>query len=52
MAALCQAVETKDRYTRDHSERVSRGAVWPGSVSSDPDASGLTMIYLPGKLLA
>jgi putative nucleotidyltransferase with HDIG domain len=26
IAALCQAVETKDFYTRGHSERVSRGA--------------------------
>ena len=26
MAALCQAVDTKDFYTRGHSERVSRGA--------------------------
>ena len=27
LAALCQAVETKDVYTRGHSERVSRGSV-------------------------
>jgi HD superfamily phosphohydrolase YqeK len=27
VSALCQAVETKDVYTRGHSERVSRGAV-------------------------
>ncbi len=27
IAALCQAVETKDYYTRGHSERVSRGSV-------------------------
>lgn len=26
IAALCQAVETKDYYTRGHSERVSRGS--------------------------
>jgi len=26
MAALCQAVETKDFYTRGHSDRVSRGS--------------------------
>ncbi len=26
LAALCQAVETKDFYTRGHSDRVSRGA--------------------------
>lgn len=27
VSAFCQAVETKDLYTRGHSERVSRGAV-------------------------
>ena len=27
VSALCQAVETKDVYTRGHNERVSRGAV-------------------------
>ncbi|MEV5831132.1 HD-GYP domain-containing protein [Spirillospora sp. NPDC052242] len=27
LASLCQAVETKDYYTRGHSERVSRGSV-------------------------
>ena len=27
LAALCKAVETKDLYTRGHSERVSRGSV-------------------------
>ena len=27
MNALCQAVETKDYYTRGHGDRVSRGAV-------------------------
>jgi hypothetical protein len=27
MSALCQAVETKDYYTRGHGDRVSRGAV-------------------------
>jgi hypothetical protein len=27
MAALCQAVETKDYYTRGHGDRVSRGSV-------------------------
>ncbi len=27
MAALCQAVETKDFYTRGHGDRVSRGSV-------------------------
>src|SRR6201999_4592845 len=27
VSALCQAVETKDFYTRGHSERVSKGSV-------------------------
>ena len=27
VGALCQAVETKDFYTRGHSDRVSRGSV-------------------------
>jgi HD-GYP domain-containing protein (c-di-GMP phosphodiesterase class II) len=30
MAALCQAAEAKDLYTRGHRERVSRGAVMIG----------------------
>lgn len=30
LAALCQAVETKDFYTRGHSERVSRGSTMIG----------------------
>ncbi|HEY1915031.1 MAG TPA: HD-GYP domain-containing protein [Streptosporangiaceae bacterium] len=30
MAALCKAVETKDFYTRGHSERVSKGATMLG----------------------
>lgn len=31
IAALCQAVETKDYYTRGHSERVSRGSAMLGT---------------------
>jgi HD-GYP domain-containing protein (c-di-GMP phosphodiesterase class II) len=30
MAALCEAVETKDLYARGHSERVSRRRVMTG----------------------
>ena len=30
MAALCQAMETKDLYTRGHNEWVSRGVVMTG----------------------
>jgi HD-GYP domain-containing protein (c-di-GMP phosphodiesterase class II) len=30
MAALCQAMEAKDLYTRGHSNRVWRGAVMIG----------------------
>lgn len=38
IAALCQAVETKDYYTRGHSERVSRGAAMAGrQVGMRPD---------------
>jgi HD domain len=38
MAALCQAVETKDFYTRGHSERVSRGsAMLAREVGMRPD---------------
>ena len=38
MAALCQAVETKDFYTRGHSERVSRGAAMlAGEVGMRPE---------------
>src|SRR5450631_1023009 len=38
MAALCQAVETKDFYTRGHSERVSRGAtLLARQIGMDPE---------------
>jgi HD superfamily phosphohydrolase YqeK len=38
LATLCQAVETKDYYTRGHSERVSRGSVMiAGEIGMRPD---------------
>jgi HD-GYP domain-containing protein (c-di-GMP phosphodiesterase class II) len=55
MAALCQAVETKDFYTRGHSERVSRGASMVArQIGMRPDrAEALTfagMLHDVGKL--
>ena len=55
MAALCQAVETKDFYTRGHSDRVSRGAAMVArQVGMRPDrAEALTfagMLHDVGKL--
>jgi hypothetical protein len=55
MAALCQAVETKDYYTRGHSERVSRGSgMIARQVNMRPDrADALTfagMLHDVGKL--
>ncbi|HEY1619831.1 MAG TPA: HD-GYP domain-containing protein [Streptosporangiaceae bacterium] len=55
MAALCQAVETKDYYTRGHSERVSRGSgMIAREINMRPDrADALTfagMLHDVGKL--
>jgi HD domain len=55
MAALCQAVETKDFYTRGHSERVSRGSgMIARQISMRPErAEALTfagMLHDVGKL--
>jgi hypothetical protein len=55
MAALCQAVETKDFYTRGHSERVSRGsAMIARQISMRPERTeALTfagMLHDVGKL--
>jgi hypothetical protein len=55
MAALCQAVETKDFYTRGHSERVSRGSgMIARQIGMRPDrAEALTyagMLHDVGKL--
>jgi hypothetical protein len=55
MAALCQAVETKDVYTRGHSERVSKGAAMIArEIGMRPDrAEAVTiagMLHDVGKL--
>jgi hypothetical protein len=55
MEALCQAVETKDFYTRGHSERVSRGAgMIARQVSMRPDRAeaimAAGMLHDVGKL--
>jgi HD domain len=55
MAALCQAVETKDFYTRGHSERVSRGSGMIASqISMRPDRAEAIrfagMLHDVGKL--
>jgi hypothetical protein len=55
MAALCQAVETKDFYTRGHSERVSRGSVMIASqIGMRPDRAEAIrfagMLHDVGKL--
>jgi hypothetical protein len=55
VSALCQAVETKDFYTRGHSERVSRGAVLIASeIGMRPDRVGAIryagMLHDVGKL--
>jgi hypothetical protein len=55
VSALCQAVETKDFYTRGHSERVSRGAVMIASeIGMRPERIGAIryagMLHDVGKL--
>jgi hypothetical protein len=55
MAALCQAVETKDLHTRGHSERVSRGAVMIGREIGFLDEALAAIMHgtrprLPGQL--
>jgi hypothetical protein len=55
IAALCQAVETKDYYTRGHSERVSRGsALIAEAIGMRPERVGAIryagMLHDVGKL--
>jgi HD superfamily phosphohydrolase YqeK len=55
IAALCQAVETKDYYTRGHSERVSRGsAMIAQQIGMRPERVGAVrsagMLHDVGKL--
>jgi HD superfamily phosphohydrolase YqeK len=55
VSALCQAVETKDFYTRGHSERVSRGAVMIASeIGMRPERVGAIryagMLHDVGKM--
>jgi HD superfamily phosphohydrolase YqeK len=55
VSALCQAVETKDFYTRGHSERVSRGAVMIATeIAMRPERVGAIryagMLHDVGKL--
>ena len=55
MEALCQAVETKDFYTRGHSERVSRGSgMIARQISMRPDRAeaimAAGMLHDVGKL--
>jgi HD superfamily phosphohydrolase YqeK len=55
VSALCQAVETKDYYTRGHSERVSRGAVMiANEIGMRPERVGAIqyagMLHDVGKL--
>ena len=55
VSALCQAVETKDFYTRGHSERVSRGAVMIATeIGMRPDRVGAIryagMLHDVGKM--
>jgi HD domain len=49
LAALCQAVETKDFYTRGHSDRVSRGAGMIGRQIKMP-ASRIEAVTFAGML--